>query len=100
MLAEISEGSGVTNTDEKASRFYDRAIRLEQEKRERAEDIKELYAEAKSSGLLAEEIAGIKLAVRRHFETDEKRKKRESAEEFAAALGPLLGTPLGDSAHA
>lgn len=88
----------MTNTDEKAAAFLARLIRLEDEKRQNAEDRSEVLTEMKSAHLLKEEIAGIKLAVRRHFETEDKRKFRESAEEFADALGPFRDSPLGAAA--
>lgn len=87
-----------TNTDERAANFLARAIRLEQERRDNAEDRKELGVEMKKAELLKEEIAGIKLAVKRHFETDDKRQFRESAEQFAEVLGDFKDTPLGDAA--
>jgi uncharacterized protein (UPF0335 family) len=83
------------DSDEKALRYLERWINIEHEKRDRAEDLKELAAEAKSAGLMPEEIAGIKLKVKRHFETDKNRAKRESAEQYAEALGALKDTPLG-----
>ena len=85
----------MTNTDEKAAAFLARLIRLEEEKRQNAEDRADVLTEMKSAHLLKEEVAGIKLAVRRHFETDDKRKFRESAEEFAESLGDFKDTPLG-----
>lgn len=88
----------MTNTDERAANFLARLIRLEQERRDNAEDRKELGVEMKDAELLKEEIAGIKLAVKRHFEDPDKRKFRESAEEFAAALGGFADTPLGNAA--
>ena len=88
----------MTNTDEHAKAFLARLIRLEEERRANAEDRRELGAEMKSADLLKEEIAGIKLAVKRHFEEPDKRKLRESAEEFADALGEFRDTPLGDAA--
>jgi hypothetical protein len=87
-----------TNTDEKAQSFLARLIRLEQERRDNAEDKKEIGVEMKEAQLLKEEVAGIKLAVKRHFEEPEKRELRESAEEFAAALGEFASSPLGDAA--
>ena len=87
----------MTITDERAAAFLARLIRLEEERRNNAEDRKELGAEMKSAQLLAEEIAGIKLAVKRHFETQEKRAFRETAESFAEALGDFKDTPLGDA---
>jgi hypothetical protein len=87
-----------TNTDEKAQAFLARLIRLEQERRDNATDRAELLVEMKAADLLKEEIAGIKLAVKRHFEEPEKRELRESAEQFAEALGEFAATPLGDAA--
>lgn len=87
-----------SNTDERAASLRDRLIRLETARRECVEDIKELIIEAKSAGLLKEEIAGIKLAARRHFETQEKRLFRESVEMFAESLGSLSDLPLGAAA--
>jgi arginine deiminase len=86
------------NTDEKAQAFLARWIKLEEERLENATDRKELVVEMKSAELLKEEIAGIKLAGKRHFEDPEKRVLRESAEEFAAALGAFASSPLGNAA--
>lgn len=85
-------------TDGKSVAYRDRMIKLEETKREHAEDIKDLAREMKGCGLLAEEVAGIKLAVKRHFETAEKRVFRESAESFADALGAYRDSPLGMAA--
>jgi hypothetical protein len=52
----------------------------------------------KLAHLLREEVAGIKLAVRRHFESEEKRVFRLLAEGFAESLGELRDTPLGAAA--
>lgn len=87
-----------TNTDARAASYKDRLIKLETEKRERSEDIKELMVEAKSAGLLKEELAGIKLAARRHFESLERRTFRESVESFAESLGSFRDSPLGAAA--
>lgn len=88
----------ISNTDERAISIKKRLIRLEIEKRERMEDIKELMLEAKASGLLKEEIAAIKLAARRYFETEDKRKFRESVEDIARALGDFADMPLAQAA--
>ena len=90
----------MTNTDEKAAGFLARMIRLEEEKRANAEDCGDLIKEIAGAGLLKEEIAGLKLAVRRHFEAPEKKRFRESAEEFADALGQIRDLPLGQAAIA
>jgi hypothetical protein len=86
------------NTDDKAAPYVARLIKLETERRERSEDIKELMLEARAAGLLKEEIAGIKLAAKRAFETGGQRQFRESVEEIAAALGDFQLLPLGAAA--
>ncbi len=88
----------MSNTDQKAVTFKERLIRLEQERLDNAEAKKDLGAEMKSANLLKEEIAGIKLAVKRHFETQERRVFRESVESFAEALGDFKDSPLGAAA--
>lgn len=90
----------MTNTDTRAAAFLTRLTKLETEKRYLSEDIRELAKEMKGIGMSADEIAGVKLAVRRSFESDEKRVKRETAEEFAASLGGLRDSPLGNAAIA
>lgn len=84
--------------DNKAHTFKARLIRLEQERLDNLEAKKDLGAEMKSQNLLKEEIAGIKLAVKRHFETQEKKEFRESVESFAEALGDFGSSPLGSAA--
>lgn len=79
-------------------RFRDRLISLEQEARDGASARADLRVEMKSAGLSKADIAGIKLAVRRHFETSEQRAERESAEEIATALGEFAFSPLGAAA--
>lgn len=84
--------------DDKAQTFKARLIRIEQERLDNAEAKKDLASEMKSQHLLKEEIAGIKLAVKRHFETSEKKTFRESVESFAEALGDFRDSPLGVAA--
>ena len=92
----------ISNTDPRLQSYRDRLIRLEQERRDRAEDIREVGKEMKGAGLLAEEIAAIKILVKRHFEDDSKRAKRERIEEtvedIAAKLGDFVSLPLGAAA--
>lgn len=90
----------MTNTDEKAAKFRERLINIETERRMLADDAKEIGVEMKAADLTPIEIAGIKLSVRRHFETDQKRIRRETIEEFAAGLGELADSPLGQAAMA
>jgi uncharacterized protein (UPF0335 family) len=85
----------LNNTDSRLGSFRDRIIRLETERRERAEDIKEVYTEMKGRAHTKAEIAGVKLAVKRSFETDAKLRDRLDAEEVAASLGDFGKLPLG-----
>ncbi len=97
----MSEGS---NSQGMVRSYVERATRLEEEKRERSEDLKELWAEAKSNGFDADDLAGMKTLVKEALEDGAKRKKRvsrqEALERMRAALGPLDGTPLGNAAMA
>lgn len=71
--------------------YAERAARLDDARREAAEDLKELYAEAKSAGLSSDDIAGIKQALReRHWDADKQEKVRKAAE----AAKQVLGLPL------
>ena len=88
----------MSNVDTRALAFKDRLTRLEEERRNLADDVKDLAKEMAGVGLSKDEIAGIKLAVRRSFETDEKRAKRITVEEFAESLGSMRDLPLGMAA--
>ena len=80
------------------ARFRDRLVDLTEVKLAAAEDIKELGVEMRASGLMKEDIAGVKLAVKRHFESPEKREFRETAEEVADKLGAFASSALGAAA--
>jgi uncharacterized protein (UPF0335 family) len=88
----------MSNVDGKTKAYFDRMLRLETEARELAESKRDLAKEMKGCGLTKEEIAGIKLAVRREFETEDKRVSREAAEDVAEALGDFKDSPLGAAA--
>lgn len=78
----------------------DRIVRLEEEKRAIAEDIKGVYAEAKSQGF---DVKALRVVVKRAMEDETSKAKRRETEELAevylASLGMLEGTPLGDAAR-
>ena len=78
--------------------FLARLIAIETERRQSAEDRKDLAVEMKAAELSKTAIAGIKLAAKRHFEEADKRAFREEVENFAASLGHLADTPLGRAA--
>lgn len=82
------------NVDQRLAAFKTRALRIETEKREAAEDLKELRKEMKGVGLSKSEIAGVMLAVRREFESEDKRAARTAAEEVADMLAASGDAPL------
>jgi len=88
-----------SNVDERLQSFVTRVVNLETEKRERAEDIREVYSEAKSAG---HDIPALRIVVKRALESADKRAKRETAEQIAEsmmhALGMLSDMPLGRAA--
>jgi uncharacterized protein (UPF0335 family) len=87
------------NRDERLASIVERIVNLENEKRGCAEDIKEIYLEAKSAGY---DVPALRIVVKHAIESDAKRSKRQTAEEIAAsmmaALGMLGDTPLGVAA--
>ena len=78
----------------------DRIVRLEEEKKAIAEDIKGIYAEAKGLGL---DTKAVRQVVKRTMETQTDAAKRRETEAltelYLASLGMLDGTPLGDAAR-
>lgn len=80
--------------------FVERIERLESDKAEIAQDIKDVKAEAKSRGF---DVKAIEKIVKERGETEEQRRRRKETEDltdvYRAALGMLDGTPLGDSAR-
>jgi uncharacterized protein (UPF0335 family) len=76
--------------------FLERIEKLEEEKRAISDDIKDVYAEAKSNGFDAKVIRAI-VAMRKQDKA-----KREEFEEildlYLSALGELSDTPLGVAA--
>lgn len=81
--------------------YVDRIVRLEEEKRETAKAIKDVYDEAKSAGFAPK---AIRIVVKREMETADQRAAREAVEAEAdliiAALGAFVDSPLGQAAVA
>lgn len=76
--------------------FVERIERLEEEKRTIADDIKEVYAEAKSNGF---DTKVLRQVVRERRMDDADRREREALlDTYRAALGMLADTPLGQAA--
>lgn len=93
--------NGHARNEHPAAVFVDRLVNLEEERRELALQIREVYDEAKNAGHLK---GAIRLVVKRKLETEDQRETREAiereAEQILATLGMLKGTPLGDYAVA
>jgi len=98
MLERTEKNSRAAQQELKSLR--DRIVRLEEQKKEIAEDIKETYAEAKGRGY---DTKALRQVVKREMETAaeaEKRRETEAITElYLANLGMLDGTPLGDAAR-
>jgi uncharacterized protein (UPF0335 family) len=78
---------------EQLKSLIERIERLEESKREVAEDIKEVYIEVKSAGFNAPAIRAI---IKMRAEDREKRREREAMLDlYMSALGQLADTPLG-----
>lgn len=90
----------MTNVHQKLAAYRDRWLDLEGEKRDRAEDIKQLRTEMASNRCSKDEIAGVALDVKRQFETPERRAKRTAAEHIADMLGASGDAPLFERAAA
>lgn len=95
----MAEGQNSAVRDELGS-IVDRLVRLEEQKRELAEDIKDVKTEAKARGF---DVKALTKIVREKMETRTERARRLETEAIAdlyrATLGMLDGTPLGDAAR-
>ncbi len=84
----------MSNVDPKLIAFRNRLINVAEAKQIAAEDAREITKEMKSIGLDKDEIAGVKLAVRRHFESADKAAARTAAELVADELALSGDAPL------
>lgn len=89
----------LSNSD--LERFVDRLVNLETEKKEVAEQIKEVLGEAEQAGFSKK---ALRLVVKRKMETADQKAERERVESdlelMLSALGMLADTPLGQAALA
>lgn len=76
--------------------LIERIERLEEEKAGIAEDIKEVFAEAKANGFDTKVMK--KLIAMRKKDYAERQEEEAILELYMQALGMLVGTPLGDYA--
>lgn len=76
--------------------FVERVERLEEEKKALADDIRDVYAEAKGNGF---DVKALRAIVRLRKQDAQERAEHEAIlETYMQALGMLGGTPLGDAA--
>ncbi len=80
--------------------FVERIARLEEEKKNIAADIKDVYGEAVAMGF---DRKALRAVVKEHMETADERRQREEIEAitdlYRGSLGMLDGTPLGEAAR-
>ena len=94
----MTEGHNSNATDDRLRLLIERVERLEEEKKGIADDIKDVYAEAKAVGYDAKIMRQI---VRlRKMKPDDRAEMEALLDTYKAALGLLVGTPLGDAALA
>ena len=82
-IIEVQDVGGVAG--KRLASFLDRIERLEEEKKGLAEDIKEIYAEAKGTGFDVKTMR--KILKLRKMETDKRREEEELLELYKAAIG-------------
>ena len=87
--------SGEVNAGQLAA-FVERIERLTEEKKALAEDIKEVYAEAKSNGFDTKILR--KVISLRAMDADKRAEQETLVDLYMSALGQLADTPLGQSA--
>jgi len=76
--------------------FVERVERLEEEKKSLAEDIREVFAEAKASGF---DVKALRAVIRLRAQDAEERAEHEALVDlYKHALGMLADTPLGEAA--
>ncbi len=81
---------------ERLRSIVDRIERLEGERKAIAEDIKDIYTEAKSAGFVSKVIRA--LIAERRKDAQEAEEQRSLLDIYRDALGQLAGTPLGQAA--
>lgn len=85
------------NADGHLRSLLERIERLAEERKTLADDIKEIFTEAKSAGY---DVKTMRRMLRERALTDAERQEQYALDEiYRAALGMLDGTPLGDAAR-
>jgi uncharacterized protein (UPF0335 family) len=90
----VPASSGVNAGNLRA--FIERIERLEEEKKALADDVKDVYAEAKGNGFDVKIMRRI-VAIRKQ-DADKRREEEEILDLYMAALGMLSDLPLGQAA--
>lgn len=81
---------------EQLQAFVERIERLEEEKKSIADDIRDVYAESKSSGF---DVKALRAVIRlRKQDVQERNEQALILETYMNALGMLADTPLGQAA--
>ena len=84
------------NADDRLRLLIERIERLEEEKKGIADDVKDVYAEAKAVGY---DVKMMRQIVRlRKMKPDDRREMEAILDTYKAALGMLYDTPLGRAA--
>ena len=94
-MADMGHNSGEVNSGHLRA-FIERIERLEEEKKALAEDIKDVYGEAKSTGFNVKIMRKI-VALRRQ-DADKRAEEEAILDLYLNALGMLADTPLGQAA--
>lgn len=95
-MTTIGHNSGAAIAKDQLKAFIERIEKLEEEKKAIADDIKDVYAEAKSTGFDAKMMR--KVVALRKQDANERAEQEAVLETYMQALGMLVGTPLGDAA--
>ena len=93
-MSEIGDNSAVNAGQLRA--LIERVEKLEEEKRAIADDIKDVYAEAKGSGFDAKILR--KVVALRKMDRDKRAEEEAVLDCYLAALGMLADLPLGQAA--
>lgn len=103
-MSEPSIGHNSTTDEQPATRFakdqlrsiVERIERLEEEKKSLADDVRDIYAEAKGNGF---DVKALRAIVRlRKQDANERAEQETILETYMLALGMLADTPLGEAA--
>jgi uncharacterized protein (UPF0335 family) len=92
----MSRVAQLTESREQIRTIIERVERLEEEKKAIADDIRDVYAEAKANGF---DVRALRAIVKlRKLDADERAEQEAILETYMHALGMLAGTPLGEAA--